>query len=98
MFTTVAEQLGLGELSRQCGAIEADVGLLGARGCFHDGASDQLLAGAALAADQHGDVARGDALYQRCDAAHGFGAKDRGAPQRQLGAQPLVVPLQAMGA
>ena len=45
-------------------------GLLLARRALVDGARDQLLADAALAADQHGDVAVGDLLDDERDLAH----------------------------
>ena len=51
-----------------------------------DGARDQLLADAALALDQHGDVGGGGAAPERDDALHGLAADDEvGEGQRALG-------------
>ncbi len=46
------------------------------RAVLIDGPRDQLLAGAALAADQHGDVLRGDAADCFVDLLHRFAAAD----------------------
>ncbi len=52
----VAEQLGLDEALRQCRAAHLDERALRAQGVVMEGLRDQLLAGARLAADEHGRV------------------------------------------
>ena len=49
-------------------------GRLAARAVLVNGAGHQLLAGAALAQDQHGDVLRGDAADGLVDLLHGGSA------------------------
>src|SRR5205814_722774 len=49
----VTEQFGFDQIVRQGGAIHTDEWLRGAWAHGNDGARDKLLAGAALAADQH---------------------------------------------
>ena len=66
----VAEQLALEELGRQRRAVHLHERPVAPRRALVDGARDQLLADAALAADQHGDVAVGDLLDDLRDAAH----------------------------
>src|SRR5436305_1270388 len=53
----VAEQLALQQLGRQAGAVDGDEGPAGPRAAGVDSAGQHALAGAALAADQHGGVA-----------------------------------------
>ena len=66
----VPEELALEELGRQRGAVHLDERPVAPRRSLVDRARDQLLADAALAANQHGDVAVGDLLDHRRDAAH----------------------------
>ena len=66
----VAEQLGVGEVGGQRGAVEADERLVRARRLRVEELGDELLAGAGLAAHEHGDVARGDAAGGLEQAAH----------------------------
>src|SRR4051812_6204672 len=58
----VSEQLALDELLRDGRAVDLDERLVLARGVLVQRASDELLAGAALARDEHGGGAVGDAL------------------------------------
>ena len=60
----VTEQLALEERRRHRGAVDRDERLLAARRQVVERARDELLAGAALAGDQHGRVAVGDAADQ----------------------------------
>jgi hypothetical protein len=73
----VAEDGGLGELAGEGAAVEDDEGALGARGLVVEGAGDQLLAGAGLAADEHAHVGGGDALEHGVDLAHGGAAAEQ---------------------
>ena len=73
----VAEELGFEEILRVGGAVHRHEGTRGARALRVQRARDQLLAGAALAADQDGRVVRGDVadpfhdvLHHRRDADH----------------------------
>ena len=59
--------------------LSARNGRLGPRAVLVDGAGDQLLAGAALAGDQHRDVLSGDAADGLVDLAHGGAGADDGA-------------------
>ena len=61
----VAEQLRLEQVLLQRGAVDLDEVAPGAQRVVVDGAGDQLLAGAGLAADQAGRVALGDLLHHR---------------------------------
>ncbi len=65
-----AEQLRLEQFRRQRRAVHLHERLVTARRLAVDGARHQFLAGAALAADQHGDVGIGDARDQILDLAH----------------------------
>ena len=56
----VAEQLALDQLAAERGAVHLDQRLAAARAAVVQRVGHQLLAGAALAADQHGDVGVGD--------------------------------------
>src|SRR5512138_1354226 len=62
-----AEQLALEQLRRQRRAIHLDEGLIAPARELEDRARDELLAGPALAAHEHGDVGVGDLLD---DLAH----------------------------
>ena len=88
----VAEQLGFGELRGEGGAVEAHEGPVGAPGGEHDGLGHPLLAGAALAGDEDGDVAGRHPSHQDAQAAHGFGGEDHRAGQGQLALELLVLP------
>ena len=66
----VTEQFGFDDAFRQRRAIDLDEGVFGARRIFVNGAGEQLLAGAGLAAQQHGGVGLGrqfDARQQGLD-------------------------------
>ncbi|MGB8958488.1 MAG: hypothetical protein WCC00_05705 [Candidatus Aminicenantales bacterium] len=56
----VAEELRFDELLRDGGAVDLDEGLAGPQAVGVDRPGDELLAGAALAVDEHGGVGRGD--------------------------------------
>ena len=56
---------------------------------------DELLAGAGLAAHEHGDVARGDAAGRFEQAAHRARGADDAATERLLGGEAAVVDAQA---
>lgn len=71
-----AEEFGLDEVLRECGAVEADVGLGGARAERDDGAGDELFAGAAFATHEDVDAAAGDLLDGVVDGAHGLADAD----------------------
>ena len=92
-----AEQLALEQLRRQRGAVHLDEGLVAAARELEQRARDQLLAGAALAAHQHGDVGVGDLLD---DVAHLLHLRVVAAQEQQLGlgarapAQPLDLLLE----
>ena len=63
----VSEELGLEEVLLERGAVHLDEVARGAQRVVMDGARDELLAGAGLAADEHGRVALGD-LADDCRA------------------------------
>ena len=65
----VAEQLAFQQRLGDGGAVQADERAFLARAGVVDGAGDQLLAGAAFAADQHGGVGGGDAADLVVDLA-----------------------------
>ena len=90
----VTKQLGLGQFSGQRGTVEAHKRLGRAPRRPHDGFGQAFLAGATLAGDQHGAVARGHPAHQHGQRAHGLGNEDQGARKRQLTAQPLVLQRQ----
>ena len=58
----VAEELGLHQVLGDGGAVDLDEGLVAAARVLVEGARDQLLAGAALAGDEHRGRRVGDAL------------------------------------
>ena len=66
----VAEQLGLDQARRERRAVERDERPVGARADAMDRAREQLLAGAALADDQHGRIRGRDAIDHREQLAH----------------------------
>src|SRR5262249_9202040 len=66
----VAEELALDELPRERGAVHLDERLRAARAPVVERVRDELLAGAALAADQHGDVGVGDAVDRLEEPLH----------------------------
>ena len=79
----VAEQLALDQVLGNRAAVDGDEALVAARAAGVDGARDDLLAGAALAGDQHGRVGvrdavdqarmRGDGRAGAVEAVGGFG-------------------------
>ena len=91
----VPEQLRVGELGGQGGAVEADERLERARRLRVQELGDELLAGAGLAAHEHGDVAAGDAAGGLEQAAHRLARADDAATERLLGGEPAVVDAQA---
>ena len=66
-------------VSGMAAQLRARYGALARRPVLVDGAGDQLLAGAALAGDQHGDVLVGDAADGLVHLAHGGASADDGA-------------------
>src|SRR6185312_11058607 len=72
----VAEQLRLDEVRRHRRAVEHHERPLGPRGGLVDGARDHVLAAAGLAADEHRQVRRGDALEHAEHFAHAHRAPD----------------------
>ena len=93
-----AEQLALEQLRRQRRAVDLDEGPVAAARELEDRARDELLAGAALAAHEHGDVGVRDLLD---DVAHLPHLRVVAEEQQQLGlgarapAQPLDLLLAA---
>ena len=65
-----AEQLALDQFARQGGAIDLDDLALAAWAESMDEVGDHFLAGAALAGNQHGHIARRDALDRAHDITH----------------------------
>ena len=75
----VAEQLAVGQLAGRAGAVVGQEHRVAARRPGVDGARDQVLAGAALAGDEHRQVAALQALDLIGDALHrGAGADEPG--------------------
>ncbi len=72
----VTEELTLDEVRRDGSAVDDDEGPLAARAALEDLGRDELLAGAALAFDEHVDVARRDLLEHREELAHGDARAD----------------------
>jgi hypothetical protein len=64
-----AEELALQQLRRERGAVDLDEGSVATRE-LEDGARNQLLAGSALTAHEHGDVRVGDLLDDLAALAH----------------------------
>src|SRR5690606_939720 len=89
----VAEQLALEQRADQRAAVDRDERLAGAAAAVVDGAGDQLLAGAALAGDQHGGVGAGDLADGGAQLLHGGRAADQVAAA-QVVAQLGVLPAQ----
>ena len=93
----VAEQLALDQPVGDRGAVDGDEGTLAARPQIVDGPRDQLLAGAALAPDQHRDLRHRDATDGLEDLLHDGAAAEQ-APElilrRDLRAQPHHLALQ----
>ncbi len=73
----VAEQLRLDQIVRQRRAAHLDERLLGARRVVVDGVRDQLLAGARLAAQQHGRVGARDLRDLLVDLPHRAAGADQ---------------------
>jgi hypothetical protein len=85
----VAKQFGLQQLLGQRGAVDGDERFVAAQALLVDGAGDQFLAGAALALDEDGHIARGDFFDELADGAHGFrGAEERAGFGTPLQPQP----------
>ncbi|MNX19999.1 hypothetical protein D3C86_499330 [compost metagenome] len=72
----MAEQLGFDEILRDGRHVEGDEILVGARAVLVQGMGDQLLAGAALAVDQHRDAGAGQSAYGAKHLLHGGGLTD----------------------
>jgi hypothetical protein len=72
----VAEQLALDQRLGHRGQVDRDERRLGPRRVVVDRARDQLLAGAALAGDQHRRGRAGDPADQSEDLLHGLGPRD----------------------
>ena len=90
----VAEELGLEQRLGQRRAVDRHERPGGARAVAVHGARDELLAGAALAADQHGRVALRDARDAIEDGAHRLAAADHVVFEVDLRLQPLLAFLQ----
>ena len=88
----VAEQLALQQRLGDGGAVDRQERPGGPAAVLVDGAGDQLLAGAALAEDQHGDVLRGDPADRLVDLLHRRRAADEhvrpGPARRRLVRRP----------
>ena len=87
----VAEQLAFQQRLGQGGAVEADERPVLARAGVVDGAGHQLLADAALAADQHGGVGAGHPADLRLDLLDRRAVADQLALDLQLVAQRAVL-------
>ena len=87
----VAEELGLGQLARDGGGVEANERLVRAARVRVQGRGHHVLARAALTGEQHGDVLRGDARHHVEDALHAGAARGDGAPERVLRAQTCIL-------
>ena len=72
----VAEELVLEEALRLAGGVEGHVAAVGPAAGLVDGGGHQFLAGAALAADEDGDAARGHLPNQGHHLAHGRAVPD----------------------
>ena len=90
----VAEERRLEHVGGDRAGIDGHEGLAGSRGAFVNGSRDQLLAGAALARDEHGRTGRGNLLDHLEYMADRVGRTDQlllGARPAELHAQPLVL-------
>ena len=74
----VAEQLALQQRLGNGGAVDGDERLVGAVAVLVEGAGDEFLAGAGLAADQHRDRGGGHPADFLVDVLHGAAAADEG--------------------
>ena len=95
----VPEELALQEALRERRATERHEVAVLARAVVVDGLGEELLAGAALAGDEHGDVGRGDLPHDLEDARHERpGADDALEPESlvELAFQVQVAPGQAL--
>jgi hypothetical protein len=90
----VAEELGLGQVRDQRRAVEPDEGARRPLRGLHQRLGHPLLAGAALAGEEHRDVPRPDPGHQRGQPAHRRRVEDHRPRQRQLARQPLVLGAQ----
>ncbi len=93
----VAEELGFGQLAADGAAVDRHERALPARAGQVDQAGDELLAGAALAGDQHGRLAVGGAPGLLDQVLHGLRAVHQavlGAAAAEQVAQALVVAAQ----
>ena len=79
---TMAEELTVGELSRGARAVVGQEHAAAPRRPGVDGARDEVLAGAALARNQHGEVVALHALNLLGDALHGGARADESRQQR----------------
>ena len=74
----VAEQFAFQQGFGDGGAVDGDEGRFGAVAVLVDGAGDEFLAGAGLAADEHVDGLGGDAANFLVDGLHGAAVADEG--------------------
>src|SRR5207244_4294375 len=81
----VAEQLALQQLIRDGRAVEGQKRRPGSGAVLVDGAGDYLLAGAALAGDQHRDSLSRNAANGLVDLAHRGAGADDGAVHVRVG-------------
>ena len=82
----VADEFAFEEVGGEGGAVNLDVGLGGAWAGFVNGASEKLLAGAALAAQEDHGVGGGDFADERQELAHDRARADDATGVRQRGA------------
>ena len=88
------EELGLRQLSRDRGAVEAHQGALGPVALGVNERGDQLLSGSRLAADEERDVLRCDPRDRFQQPAHRRRFADDGLAQRFLRGEPSVLDAQ----
>ncbi len=81
----VAEERALGQRGRDGAAVDDDEGLVRAGAGLVDGLGDELLAGARLARDEHGEVGGGGLLEALEHAAHARAVTDQGPEAGDLG-------------
>ena len=87
----MTEQLGIGELGGQGGAVEAHERLGVPRRFRVQELGDELLASAGLAAHEHGDIAGGHALGCLEQPAHRARIADDPAAERLFRGEPAIV-------
>nr|AAC45363.1 ORF5; no significant similarity with known prokaryotic or eukaryotic proteins [Aeromonas hydrophila] len=84
------EDLALHQVVGNGGAVEGDEGLLATGAALVDGLGAHLLAGAALAGDEHGRLARRRALDDAIDRLHRHGGTDETGKRAALEVLPVL--------